>query len=84
MTSIINPLGVPSTALPSVEEVPRDGGENNMPTVGGSYYMCINPAKFGPIDAVKARSDAFAASIESCPPRPGQRSYARCSRGIGT
>jgi LDH2 family malate/lactate/ureidoglycolate dehydrogenase len=71
MTAIINPIGVPSTELPSVEDVVQEDGSNQTPTVGGSYYLCINPAKFGPIDDVKARSDAYVTAIESCPPRPG-------------
>jgi LDH2 family malate/lactate/ureidoglycolate dehydrogenase len=71
MTAIINPIGVPSTALPTVEEVVQEGGTNQTPTVGGSYYLCIDPSKFGSVDDVKARSDAYVAAIEECPPRPG-------------
>ena len=71
MTSIINPLGVPSTSLPTVEEVISGTREDKSATVGGSYYLCINPAVFGSIDDVKARSDAYISAIESCPPRPG-------------
>lgn len=71
MTAIINPIGVPSTELPSVEEVVADDSSNKSPTVGGSFFLCIDPAKFGSIDAVKARSDAYIESLESCPPRPG-------------
>lgn len=70
MTAIINPIGVPSTDLPSVNEV-ISGDNNSSPTVGGSYYICINPAVFGSIDAVKAKSDSYISAIESCPPRPG-------------
>ena len=70
MTAIINPLGVPSTALPSVEEITDPNTTNSVPSVGGSYYLCINPAKFGSIDAVKARSDAYVDAIQNCPPRP--------------
>jgi LDH2 family malate/lactate/ureidoglycolate dehydrogenase len=70
MTAIINPLGIPSTALPSVEEITDPGNHNSLPSVGGSYYLCINPAKFGSIDAVKARSDAYVDAIQNCPPRP--------------
>lgn len=81
MTAIINPLGVPSTALPTVEEVVQGGGANQLPTVGGSYYLCINPAKFGPIDDVKARSDAYVESIEACPPRPGHTVRVPGSKG---
>ena len=72
MTAIINPLGIPSTALPSVEEITDPDTNNSVPSVGGSYYLCINPAKFGSIDAVKARSDAYVDAIQNCPPRPNQ------------
>lgn len=71
MTAIINPIGVPSTELPTVEEVVAKDTSSSTPTVGGSYYLCIDPSKFGPIDAVKARSDAYVAAIEQCPARPG-------------
>jgi LDH2 family malate/lactate/ureidoglycolate dehydrogenase len=81
MTAIINPLGVPSTALPSVEEVVARDASNTSPTVGGSYYLCIDPSKFGPIDAVKARSDAYVSAIEQCPPRPGHTVRVPGSKG---
>jgi L-2-hydroxycarboxylate dehydrogenase (NAD+) len=70
MTAIINPIGIPSTDLPTIDDVISDD-KNSSATVGGSYYLCINPAVFGPIDAVKARSDSYVAAIEDCPPRPG-------------
>lgn len=70
MTAIINPLGIPSTALPSVAEIVDPNNHSSVPSVGGSYYLCINPAKFGSIDAVKARSDAYVDAIQNCPPRP--------------
>ena len=71
MAAIINPIGVPSTALPTIEEVVGEDSSNTSTTVGGSYYLCINPAKFGSIDAVKQRSDDYVSAIENCPPRPG-------------
>ena len=70
MTAIINPIGIPSTDLPTIDEV-ISGDKNSSATVGGSYYLCINPAVFGSIDAVKARSDSYMSAIENCPPRPG-------------
>lgn len=70
MTAIINPIGIPSTDLPTIDEVISDD-KNSSATVGGSYYLCINPAVFGSIDAVKARSDSYMSAIENCPPRPG-------------
>jgi LDH2 family malate/lactate/ureidoglycolate dehydrogenase len=71
MTALINPIGIPSTALPTVEEVVGRDSANKTPTVGGSYYLCIDPARFGSINGVKARSDAYVGAIEECPPRPG-------------
>ncbi|WP_109355587.1 Ldh family oxidoreductase [Sphingorhabdus sp. EL138] len=71
MTAIINPIGIPSTSMPSIEEVVNADGDDKIPTVGGSYYLCINPAKFGSIDKVKERSDSYVSEIENCPPRPG-------------
>ena len=70
MTAIINPIGVPSTELPTIDEV-ISGDNNSTATVGGSYYLCINPAVFGSIEAVKAKSDRYISAIENCPPRPG-------------
>ena len=81
MTAIINPIGIPSTALPSVEEVVAVDSTNKTPTVGGSYYMCIDPSKFGPIADVKARSDAYVSAIEDCPPRPGHSVRVPGSKG---
>ena len=71
MSAIINPLVVPSTSLPSIEEILDPDNKNKGTTVGGSYYVCINPATFGSIEKVKQRSDEYVTAIESCPPRPG-------------
>lgn len=71
MTALINPLGIPSTQLPSIDELTDPDTENTGTTVGGSVYICINPAVFGSIDAAKARSDAYVSDIEACKPRPG-------------
>ena len=81
MTAIINPIGIPSTELPSVEEVVAVDSTNKTPTVGGSYYLCIDPSKFGPIADVKARSDAYVSAIEECPPRPGHSVRVPGSKG---
>jgi hypothetical protein len=51
------------------------------PTVGGSYYLCIDPAKFGSIDDVRARSDAYVGAIEQCPPCPGHDARVPLSTG---
>ncbi len=71
LSAIINPIGVPSTSLPTIEEVLNSEPGSVGTTVGGSYFICINPAKFGAIEAVKARSDAYGASRQAVPPRPG-------------
>ena len=81
MTALINPIGIPSTALPTVEEVVDSKAANKTPTVGGSYYLCIDPSKFGPIDDMKARSDAYVGAIEQCPPRPGHTVRVPGSKG---
>ena len=81
MNAIINPIGIPSTELPSVEEVVAVDSTNKTPTVGGSYYLCIDPSKFGPIADVKARSDAYVSAIEDCPPRPGHSVRVPGSKG---
>ena len=81
MTAVINPLGVPSTALPSIEEAIDPGADYAGTFVGGSYYLCINPAMFGSIDAVKERSDAYVQKLANCPPRPGHSVRIPGSRG---
>ena len=70
LTALINPMGVPSTEMPSVEAV-VSGEAPAQPTVGGSYYLCIDPSAMGSVDAAKQRSDAFVDAVQSCPPRPG-------------
>lgn len=70
MTAIANPIGVPANRI-SIGHSTSEGEAT--PTVGGSYYMCINPAVFGPIEAVKAKSDDFVNTIRNSQPRPGQR-----------
>jgi L-2-hydroxycarboxylate dehydrogenase (NAD+) len=68
MTAIINPLGIPATELPTIDDFAR--GEA-APSVGGSYFMAINPAAFGSIDAVKQKSDDFIKKVKNVKPRPG-------------
>jgi LDH2 family malate/lactate/ureidoglycolate dehydrogenase len=70
MTAIINPLGVPSSEMPTIEDFAAGA---TTPSVGGSYYLCINPARFGSIDAVKERSDKYINKVKNVQPRPGQR-----------
>ena len=70
MTAVLNPLGVPSTALPSVDDV-VSGEAESQPTVGGSYYLCIDPSVFGSLADVKSRSDGYVRNVKATPPRPG-------------
>ncbi len=70
MCAIINPIGIPSSELPTIGDFARGKA---VPSVGGSYYLCIDPARFGPIDAVKRRSDRYINKIRNVQPRPGQR-----------
>ena len=70
MTAIINPLGIPSTELPTIEDV--ESGDLR-PTVGGSYFICIDPSRFGSIEKVKQRADAFIEQISGTKPRPDHK-----------
>ncbi len=69
MTAIINPLGIPSTELPTIDDFAKGDAA---PSVGGSYYLCINPGRFGSIDQVKQKSDNFINKVKNVKPRPGQ------------
>ena len=42
-----------------------------MGSVGGSMILVIDPSHFGPIEAVKARSDRFVRAVKSAKKRPG-------------
>lgn len=68
MTAIINPLGVPSTQMPPIEEYAAGRGR---PTVGGSYFIAINPETFGPMAAMLQRGDDFVREVREVKPRPG-------------
>jgi LDH2 family malate/lactate/ureidoglycolate dehydrogenase len=71
LTSIINPLGIPSTSMPSIEDF--ENSDDPVPSVGGSYFMCINPAVFGSLEQVKQRSDDYVSAIKNSKPRPGHK-----------
>lgn len=71
LTAILNPRGIITPEVPSLTDI-VDGRATGT-SVGGSYYLCIDPSKFGPIADVKAKSDRFAQAIEDTKPRPGQR-----------
>ena len=71
MTAIINPLAIITPEVPSLGDI--IDGKATGTSVGGSYYLCIDPSKFGPIEEVKAKSDRFAQAIEDTKPLPGSR-----------
>ena len=71
MSAIINPLGTITPEVPSLTEIVD--GEANGTSTGGSYYICIDPSKFGPLAEVKAKSDRFATAIEETKSLPGGR-----------
>lgn len=70
MTAIANPIGIPANQI-SIGHSTSTGAPTT--TVGGSYYLCINPAVFGPIEAVKAKSDEFVNNVRNSKPRPDER-----------
>lgn len=71
MTAIINPRGVITPEVPSLGDILEDKAEGT--SVGGSYYLCIDPSKFGPLGEVIAKSDRFAQAIEDTKPLPNSR-----------
>jgi L-2-hydroxycarboxylate dehydrogenase (NAD+) len=71
MTAIINPMGTITPEVPSLTDFVE--GTAKTTSVGGSYYLCIDPSKFGPIEEVKAKNDRFAQAIEDTKPLPGGR-----------
>ncbi|MBT5700908.1 MAG: malate/L-lactate dehydrogenase subfamily protein [Gammaproteobacteria bacterium] len=75
MTAIANPIGIPVNQISSTDEfmAALDGKSEATTTVGGSYYLCINPGVFGPIAAVKAKSDDFVTNVRQSKARPGHR-----------
>lgn len=71
MTAIINPRGVITPEVPSLGDILDDKAEGT--SVGGSYFLCIDPSKFGPLGDVLAKSDRFAQAIEDTKPLPDGR-----------
>jgi LDH2 family malate/lactate/ureidoglycolate dehydrogenase len=73
LTSIINPLGIPSTELPSVEDYANGTGEGQ-PSVGGSYILCIDPSVMmqDGLNRVKEKSDRFVARVKDTPHKPDE------------
>jgi len=68
LTSIINPLGIPSTSMPTIEDF--ETSDDPIPSVGGSYFMCINPAVFGSLEQVKQKSDDYISAIKNSKAKP--------------
>lgn len=69
MAAIINPIGIPSSELPTIDDYARGDAA---PSVGGSYYLCINPAVFGSVKATKDKSDRFVRRVKETKVRPGE------------
>ena len=70
LTAIINPLGIITPEVPTLTDF-IDGSAKTS-SVGGSYFLCIDPSKFGPIQDVKDKADRFTQAIKGTKPRPGQ------------
>jgi LDH2 family malate/lactate/ureidoglycolate dehydrogenase len=75
MTAIANPIGIPVNEISDTDafQAAQRGEGEATTTVGGSYFLCINPAVFGSIEAVKARADSYVGAIKNSKTRPGQR-----------
>ena len=73
MQSIINPLGIITPEVSSLDDyMNADDPSTLTTTVGGSFYLAIDPSKFGPIEDVKAKADRYAQAIVDSPPLPGR------------
>ena len=70
LESIINPLGTITPEVPSLSRF-VDGTATGT-SVGGSFYLCIDPSRFGPIQAVREKSDRFSRAIQATRPLPGR------------
>jgi len=80
LNSIINPLGVSPHKMPTIDDFAK-GKLDGTTAVGGSFFLCIDPSKFGSLDKVKERSDSYISAIEKCPPRPGHSVRVPGSKG---
>jgi LDH2 family malate/lactate/ureidoglycolate dehydrogenase len=69
LTALVNPIGIPSHQLPTIQDFEAGRGR---PSVGGSYFIAIDPAVFGPFGEFLRKTDDFVAAVKSTPPRPGQ------------
>ena len=71
LQSIINPIGIITPEVPSLGDFLTDKAETT--SVGGSFYLAIDPSHFGPMSEVKAKSDRYARAIQETKPMPGAR-----------
>ncbi len=71
LSGIINPGGTITPEVPTLGDIVD--GASDKTSVGGSYFLCMDPSHFGPIGEVLAKADRFAQAIEDSPARPGQR-----------
>ena len=69
LTSILNPIGRISPHVPTIASFAE---KQDYPSVGGSFFIVIDPSNFGPIDKVKEKADDFAQIIKTTKPRPGK------------
>jgi len=69
LAAVVNPIGIPVTELPTIADY---AAGNASPSVGGSYYIAIDPSVFGPLASVLEKSDKFVRDVRSARPRPGQ------------
>ena len=49
LAAVVNPIGIPVTELPTIADY---AAGNASPSVGGSYYIAIDPSVFGPLASV--------------------------------
>ncbi|GAD03909.1 Ldh family oxidoreductase [Agarivorans albus] len=70
LSAIINPLGVIAPEMPTLTDYLS--GDADKPSVGGSYYIAIDPSHFGPIGEVLAKADRFTQAVQQAKPLPGK------------
>ena len=69
LTAVVNPIGRLSPHVPTIASFAE---EQDYPSVGGSFFIVIDPSAFGPIEAVKEKADEFARIVKNTTPRPGK------------
>lgn len=73
MQSIINPMGIITPEVSSLDDfMTTDDPSTLTTTVGGSFFLAMDPSKFGPIEDVKAKSDRYVQAIVESKPLPGR------------